>query len=136
MKLYRTASGLVVEHNSHYYSSTNVALDGLITRDDLEQHLTRIIPHWTAVDEGALTNCARPLAARKSGEPGVTYYRSRTARMAESPEGGSFYDRVYDAERPEIFFKATLAPRGWPQSERSRSAATRNGQFPSLNWHC
>ena len=47
---------------------------------------------------------------------GVTYFRSRTARMEESKDagGGSFYDRVYAAERPEIFFKATplqsLAP--------------------------
>ena len=40
---------------------------------------------------------------------GVTYYRSRTARMEESKDagGGSFYDRVYAAERPELFFKAT-----------------------------
>ncbi len=40
---------------------------------------------------------------------GVTYYRSRTARMEESKDagGGDFYDRVYDAPRPELFFKAT-----------------------------
>ncbi len=40
---------------------------------------------------------------------GVTYYRSRDARMAESKQAGgdTFYDRVYDAPRPEIFFKAT-----------------------------
>jgi 2-dehydro-3-deoxy-D-arabinonate dehydratase len=37
----------------------------------------------------------------------VTYYRSRVARMAESKESGDFYDRVYEADRPEIFFKAT-----------------------------
>ncbi|HEX6895688.1 MAG TPA: fumarylacetoacetate hydrolase family protein, partial [Bryobacteraceae bacterium] len=39
---------------------------------------------------------------------GVTYFRSRTARMEESKDagGGSFYDRVYAAERPELFFKA------------------------------
>ncbi len=36
---------------------------------------------------------------------GVTYLRSRDARMEESTEK-SVYDRVYDAERPEIFFKA------------------------------
>ena len=38
----------------------------------------------------------------------MTYLRSRTARMEESKDagGGSFYDRVYSAERPEIFFKA------------------------------
>ena len=38
-----------------------------------------------------------------------TYYRSREARISESKSagGGDFYDRVYDAERPELFFKAT-----------------------------
>jgi 2-dehydro-3-deoxy-D-arabinonate dehydratase len=42
---------------------------------------------------------------------GVTYWRSRTARMVESKDagGGSFYDRVYEAERPELFFKSP----GW-----------------------
>jgi 2-dehydro-3-deoxy-D-arabinonate dehydratase len=42
---------------------------------------------------------------------GVTYYRSRKARMEESKDagGGDFYDRVYKAERPELFFKAS----GW-----------------------
>lgn len=40
---------------------------------------------------------------------GVTYHRSRDARMEESESagGGDFYDRVYQAERPELFFKAT-----------------------------
>ena len=39
---------------------------------------------------------------------GVTYYRSRNARIEESKDagGGDFYDRVYTAERPELFFKA------------------------------
>jgi 2-dehydro-3-deoxy-D-arabinonate dehydratase len=37
----------------------------------------------------------------------VTYLRSRDARMEESPGGGSFYDKVYHAARPELFFKAT-----------------------------
>ncbi|MFW5690172.1 MAG: fumarylacetoacetate hydrolase family protein [Spirochaetota bacterium] len=38
---------------------------------------------------------------------GVTYFKSRTARMEESESagGGSFYDRIYDAERPELFYK-------------------------------
>src|SRR5215472_8215341 len=54
---------------------------------------------------------AKPLAPIDRQEvwaAGVTYYRSRTARMAESEVagGGSFYDRVYTAERPELFFKA------------------------------
>lgn len=37
---------------------------------------------------------------------GVTYERSRTARMAESEDSADIYDRVYAAERPELFFKS------------------------------
>jgi 2-dehydro-3-deoxy-D-arabinonate dehydratase len=49
-----------------------------------------------------------PIDSQEVWAAGVTYYRSRTARMAESEVagGGSFYDRVYTAERPELFFKA------------------------------
>src|SRR3954470_22291555 len=38
---------------------------------------------------------------------GVTYERSKVARQEESEQGGSFYDLVYRAPRPELFFKAT-----------------------------
>ncbi len=57
-----------------------------------------------------------PLAAAKLLPPidgqevwaaGVTYRRSKVAREAESAGAASFYDRVYAAERPELFFKAT-----------------------------
>lgn len=37
---------------------------------------------------------------------GVTYQRSKVARQEESESGGSFYDLVYRADRPELFFKA------------------------------
>src|ERR1700722_5175630 len=37
---------------------------------------------------------------------GVTYERSRAARMAESEQSADIYDRVYAAERPELFFKS------------------------------
>jgi 2-dehydro-3-deoxy-D-arabinonate dehydratase len=39
---------------------------------------------------------------------GVTYERSRTARMAESENSADIYDRVYDAARPELFFKSAV----------------------------
>jgi 2-dehydro-3-deoxy-D-arabinonate dehydratase len=40
---------------------------------------------------------------------GVTYLRSRDGRIEESVDGGTPYDRVYDAERPELFLKSTAA---------------------------
>jgi 2-dehydro-3-deoxy-D-arabinonate dehydratase len=48
-----------------------------------------------------------PLDLQEVWAAGVTYERSRVARREESEAGGDFYDRVYDAERPEIFLKAT-----------------------------
>lgn len=50
-----------------------------------------------------------PIDFQEVWAAGVTYFRSRSARMEESKASGSgnFYDRVYTAERPELFFKAT-----------------------------
>ena len=55
---------------------------------------------------------------------GVTYERSRTARMAESEQSADIYDRVYAAERPEVFFKSAswrVSGPGRPVSVRSDS---------------
>ena len=66
---------------------------------------------------------------------GVTYFRSRTARMEESQTagGGSFYDRIYEAARPELFFKGnarTVVAPGRPI--RIRADATWNVPEPEL----
>ena len=47
-----------------------------------------------------------PITKQEVWGAGVTYGRSREARMEESAGGGSFYDKVYRAERPELFFKS------------------------------
>jgi len=107
MKLYRTASGLVVEDNNRYHSSITATLDSLLTRDDLEQHLPELIQGWAVVDGSSLRDLRAPIGSQEVWGAGVTYHRSRDARMAESPDGANFYDRVYDADRPELFFKAT-----------------------------
>lgn len=48
-----------------------------------------------------------PIDAQEVWAAGVTYKRSKTARMEESATAASCYDRVYASPRPEIFFKAT-----------------------------
>ncbi len=110
MKLYRTSAGAVVENESNAYLY-RTDWDQLINRDDLSQHLEE------AVDAGDLPvaaesfaqNVLAPIVSQEVWAAGVTYYRSRTARMAESHDAGAdnFYDRVYTAERPELFFKST-----------------------------
>ena len=77
-----------------------------------------------------------PLVSRQEvWAAGVTYFRSRTARMEESQTagGGSFYDRVYEAARPELFFKGnarTVVAPGRPV--RIRSDASWNVPEPEL----
>jgi 2-dehydro-3-deoxy-D-arabinonate dehydratase len=48
-----------------------------------------------------------PIDAQEVWGAGVTYERSKVARQEESEQGGSFYDLVYRAARPELFLKAT-----------------------------
>lgn len=50
-----------------------------------------------------------PIDTQEVWAAGVTYTRSREARMEESEASADVYARVYDAERPELFFKATSA---------------------------
>ncbi len=63
-----------------------------------------------------------PVERQEVWAAGVTYLRSKTARMEESDFSASAYDRVYDAERPELFFKSLpekVVPTGEPVGIRS-----------------
>ncbi len=65
---------------------------------------------WAAGQPATLpANPDAPIGMQEVWAAGVTYLRSRTARMEESKDagGGTFYDKVYHAERPELFFKGT-----------------------------
>src|SRR5262245_59084933 len=48
-----------------------------------------------------------PIDQHEVWAAGVTYRRSKVARMEESESAATFYDKVYEATRPELFFKAT-----------------------------
>ncbi|MGA9812198.1 MAG: fumarylacetoacetate hydrolase family protein [Terriglobales bacterium] len=116
MKLYRTTSGHVAEEHERFYlpeteRGTLEPWEYLTTRDDLHGYLQRQIQDGTWIEGArpALHDLRAPIGDQEVWAAGVTYYRSREARMQESKSagGGDFYDRVYDAERPELFFKAT-----------------------------
>ncbi|OYP35509.1 fumarylacetoacetate hydrolase family protein [Rhodopirellula sp. MGV] len=74
-----------------------------------------------------------PIDRQEVWAAGVTYKRSQTARMEESEAAASCYDRVYNADRPELFFKATphrVAGNGQPL--RIRADATWNVPEPEI----
>lgn len=117
MKLYKTRSGIVVDHQNQFYLSLTDDWDALVNRDDLHDFLSQRLADATPSDEyrtWAETQLLAPIGHQEVWAAGVTYLRSRDARMDESKKAGGdtgnasvFYDRVYDAERPELFFKAT-----------------------------
>src|SRR6201986_3736486 len=113
MKLYRTASGYIVEHEDRFYAGADTSWDPLITRGDLAAYLTKTLPQLKPMDAGSFAaienQLLAPIVNQEVWASGVTYYRSRNARMEEAKTagGGDFYDRLYVAERPELFMKAT-----------------------------
>jgi 2-dehydro-3-deoxy-D-arabinonate dehydratase len=82
------------------------ALTELLEAGDSPQWIDSHAPQSppVALDEVTLLP---PIDAQEVWAAGVTYKRSRTARMEESSNAASCYDRVYLAPRPELFFKAT-----------------------------
>ena len=74
-----------------------------------------------------------PIDHQEVWAAGVTYKRSQTARMEESEAAASCYDRVYEADRPELFFKATPhRVSGHGQPLRIRTDATWNVPEPEV----
>jgi 2-dehydro-3-deoxy-D-arabinonate dehydratase len=74
-----------------------------------------------------------PLDHQEVWAAGVTYLRSKEARMEESEGGGSFYDKVYNAARPELFLKATPSRVSLPGDRiRIRQDAAWNVPEPEL----
>jgi 2-dehydro-3-deoxy-D-arabinonate dehydratase len=71
--------------------------------------LSASLTKFPAVSPPGESEILAPIGSQEVWAAGVTYYRSRDARMeeAKSAGGGDFYDRVYAAERPELFMKAT-----------------------------
>jgi 2-dehydro-3-deoxy-D-arabinonate dehydratase len=116
--LYRTAEALFVYHEDHAYPLKETSLDALIVRHDLHAHLTASIVDTPPADHLLHIPLLAPIGNQEVWASGVTYYSSRRARIAESKDagGGDFYDRVYTAERPELFFKAVAHKVAGPDS--------------------
>jgi 2-dehydro-3-deoxy-D-arabinonate dehydratase len=105
MKLFKTSSGIILQRENNNYLLSDEWSE-LINRDNLFQYLSaqtnKIDVDWSN------TKIFAPINKQEVWAAGVTYLRSRNARMEESKDAGGadFYSKVYHAERPELFFKA------------------------------
>ena len=135
MRLFRTTGGIFVEESGQHFLVLDHTWDALLSRDDLPEFLGEFIEKanpLTRFHEGELL---APIEGQEVWAAGVTYYRSRGARMEESKDagGGNFYDRVYSAERPELFFKSTASRTvGTGAKVRIRKDATWSVPEPEL----
>lgn len=108
VKLLRTRTGWFLETEAGLAALPAASAIGLTTREDLPEYLTALARDLAPAGSIAAGDLLPPIENQEVWAAGVTYFRSRTARMEESKAstGGHFYDLVYTAERPELFFKA------------------------------
>jgi 2-dehydro-3-deoxy-D-arabinonate dehydratase len=136
MKIYKTGRGVLAtnDEQSSWHVIEAESWDELVCGGDLAGRVRRALQS-PAVAGPAGGEVLAPIGTQEVWAAGVTYFRSRSARMEESKEagGGTFYDRVYEAERPELFFKATprrvVGPEG---AVRIRSDASWSVPEPEL----
>lgn len=109
MKLYKTTTGIVIENNNQFFILENENWDEFINSDSLLEKTKEAIKNLSPSQNNFIENVLAPVGSKQElWACGVTYLRSKVGRQEESKDagGGDFYARVYEAERPEVFFKA------------------------------
>jgi len=108
--IYQTEKGILIHREGEFFLLSG-DWDELINNEQLYSHLETITRDAEPLDNGQEIldrHLLPPLGLQEIWGAGVTYKKSREARKEESQDagGGDFYQRVYEAERPEVFFKA------------------------------
>jgi 2-dehydro-3-deoxy-D-arabinonate dehydratase len=111
MLLYRTTRNFLLESDDKFFTVHGTDFDELLNLPNLYDHLLEISRRGAAAEPPAREEILAPVGTQEIWAAGVTYERSREGRQEESKESGAavFYSKVYEAERPELFFKAS----GW-----------------------
>jgi 2-dehydro-3-deoxy-D-arabinonate dehydratase len=111
MKIFKITQGILIQDQERYIL-LNEDWDEFINDEELYDKLESVISSQSSIDNGPDLiehELEAPLQSQEIWASGVTYFNSKLAREEESKEAGGsdFYARVYSAERPELFFKAT-----------------------------
>jgi len=138
MKIYKVKSGILVYHKSSFFLLRDEDWDTFMNDDNLLQKTIDKISLMNPIDNGQTlvdNELMAPIGGQEIWASGVTYYNSKLGRQEESKEagGGDFYARVYVADRPELFFKATAhrTVGSW-ENVRIRHDSTWNVPEPEL----
>lgn len=109
MKLYKTKNGIVIEKDNKFYASKQ-DWNSFVNDDHLFQKAQALTSSLEAQSNDVLQELLPPIGEQQElWACGVTYLRSKVGRQEESKAtgGSDFYANVYEAERPEVFFKST-----------------------------
>lgn len=111
MKLYKTSNGIIIESKDGLYEADIKDWDSFINDDKLEKKLTELLASGNVIQTDSIdqSQIEAPIGKQELWACGVTYLRSKVGRQEESKDSGGadFYAKVYEAVRPEVFFKAT-----------------------------
>lgn len=136
--IYRRERDYIIEAEGTQYQTSEFSLDALFRAENPEAWLREgldAMPKAEQLLETDGKSWLPPVDSQEIWAAGVTYFRSREARMEEAEEAGGdiFYDKVYDAGRPELFLKATAArARGHGAKIRIRADSTWDVPEPEL----
>jgi 2-dehydro-3-deoxy-D-arabinonate dehydratase len=111
MKLYKTKNGIVIEKDIFFYLVKDQNWDEFINDDDLLKKIEGLVTTLPPATNELVKETMAPMGGNQElWACGVTYLRSKVGRQEESKDSGGadFYAKVYEAERPEVFFKSTL----------------------------
>ena len=109
MKLYKSKAGIIIERNEKLYLAQSENWDTFINDDDIINKIEDLILVIRERDDIEIENLLAPIGSQQElWACGVTYLRSKVGRQEESKAAGGadFYAKVYEAERPEVFFKS------------------------------
>jgi 2-dehydro-3-deoxy-D-arabinonate dehydratase len=81
-------------------------LDALLEADNPQAAVGRLTSQTQTRYAVRSVKLLAPIDQQEVWAAGVTYLRSKTARMEESENSATAYDKVYSAQRPELFFKS------------------------------
>jgi 2-dehydro-3-deoxy-D-arabinonate dehydratase len=111
MKLFKTKNGIIIQKENNFYL-VKENWDYFVNDDNLFDKMKKVTQERKPVRNGQElidSGLEAPIGSQELWACGVTYFRSKQGRQEESKKAGGadFYQYVYEAERPEIFFKAT-----------------------------
>lgn len=114
IKIFRDQHDYVLQNSQRTIRNSEFSFDELFQSNSPADYASQLFDQSSAslaLESDSLQQqpWRAPISQQEVWAAGVTYFRSRSARMEESEQSGGdrFYDLVYEAERPELFFKAT-----------------------------